>query len=332
MAITCSNCGALNPESATGCQLCGKALAHRMTQPESGLAERLRRATIPANQPETEPETELSAGKEIGSYIVERRLAIGEMSTVYLARHRELDRLVALKMLHPTLTTDDGFRQRFLHEGRIQSQLSHPNIAQLRDFIEQDGRYFLVVEYLSGGTLADKLTGHRSGFEPGTAVNLATQALAGLAYAHSRGIVHRNIKTANLMLDGAGRVKVTNFGIALATGNKRLTTTGVIGTYHYMSPEQIRTPAEVDLRADVYAMGIVLFELLTGRLPFDSSSAFEVMRAQVQDAPPAPREVRAGVDIRLDAIVLKALKKKPEDRYQSSADFNAALAVATPLP
>ncbi len=263
-------------------------------------------------------------GQEIGNWRIESKLGEGGMGTVYLARHKTLEMPVALKVLAHTLSRDDKFRERFIREARAQAQLRHPGIAQVMDFIEQGEDLFLVIEYLPGGTLAERLERNPK-ITPMTALSWTEQALSALDYAHQRGVIHRDVKPSNLMFDEAGRPKVVDFGIALTLDGRRLTTTGTLGTPHYMSPEQIRQK-DVDHRTDVYAMGVVLYELLAGRPPFDAASDFDVRLAQVSDPPKPLREQNPEIPEELEAIVLKALAKNPNERYAGCGEFARALA------
>jgi serine/threonine-protein kinase len=266
-------------------------------------------------------------GAEINNWTIEQKLGEGGMSEVWLARHKKLGTPAAIKFLHSTLTRDPNFRERFLKEARTQAQLHHPNIAQVMDFHDQNDRFLIIIEYLPGGSLADVIEKTRGPVETGRAVSWVRQSLEALDFAHQRGIIHRDVKPSNIMIDGHGRAKVMDFGIALVLGEQRMTSTGTaIGTPHYMSPEQILRPKEVDHRTDVYSMGIVLYELLTGKIPFDGDTDFIVKTAQVNDAPPPPRTINPQVPESLENIVMKALAKDADYRYVSCGEFARALA------
>ncbi len=268
----------------------------------------------------------MKIGRGIGNWVVERKLGEGGMGEVYLARHRTLDTEAVVKVLSELLTHDERFRARFLQEAQTQAQLGHPHIAQVLDFVEQGGEWFLVIEHLPGGTLGEVIE-RTDGLVPRSlAVGWARQALEALDLANQKGIIHRDVKPANIWLDAYDRVKVTDFGIAMVLGGKRLTTTGQpLGTPQYMSPEQIRHPTKVDHRADVYSMGIVLYELLTGRVPFDFAEDFDVREAQVNTKPLPPSTVNATIPPQLDGIVVKALAKDPNDRFAGCGEFAKAL-------
>jgi len=276
-------------------------------------------------------------GRRVGSWVLERELGRGGMGSVFLARHTSLATFAAVKVLSPGLESEDSFRQRFRREADLQVQLRHPNIARVLDYLEEDGHWFLVVEYLDRGSLADLLERTGSGVPRPQALTWMRQALAGLGYAHQKGIVHRDIKPANLLLNESGDMVVADFGIARADGGPSLTTTGIaIGTPQYMSPEQILTPEKIDHRSDIYSLGVVFYELLAGRKPFDSGSQFSILQAHVSEPPPPLREIDPGISSALEKVVMKALAKKPEDRYsdcQSMArDLDPAMEVTAPGP
>ncbi|MCG8459937.1 MAG: protein kinase, partial [Holophagales bacterium] len=261
-------------------------------------------------------------GQTIGSYVLESKLGEGGMGEVYLGRHQSLDTLAAVKVMAPAFSHDPRLHERFSREAKTQAQLRHPNIAQVLDHVEHDGRWFLVVEYMPNGTLEDALAQRHEPLETADALAWGRQALLGLDHAHERGIVHRDIKPANLLINERGEAAVTDFGIALEAGARRLTQTGVsIGTPEYMSPEQIRGAADLDRRTDIYSMGVVLYELLANRVPFHADSIFEVQRAQVSDPPPPLRTAAPQVPEALEAIVMRALAKDPDERYATCGEF-----------
>jgi serine/threonine-protein kinase len=243
------------------------------------------------------------------------------MGEVFEARHVSLNTRAAVKVLSPGLESEKSFRQRFQREAELQAQLRHPNVARVLDYLEDGGQWFLVVEYLERGSLGDFLARSEKVSRP-QALAWIRQALAGLGHAHAKGIVHRDIKPANLLLGDSGEIVVADFGIARGEGAPGLTTTGVaVGTPHYMSPEQIVTPERVDQRSDIYSLGIVLYELLAGRKPFDAASQFAVLQAQVSEPPPPLQAIDASIPPQLDAVVMRALSKKPEERYADCASM-----------
>jgi len=264
--------------------------------------------------------------KEIGSWIVEliekNKLGEGGMGEVYLARHNTLGSLAAIKLLPPALTNDQEFSKRFFEEAKTQARLKHSYIAQVIDCIAENGQLFLVMEYLEGGTLADVIEKNKSGIEEKQALKWIKQVLDALNYAHQNGVIHRDIKPTNIMLDKHRDAKVLDFGIALEMTADRKTKTGVsIGTPHYMSPEQIRTPKRVDHRIDVYSTSIVLYEMLTGKVPFDGNSDFDIREAQVRNNPLPLKQLNPNISPELEEIVLKGLAKDPNQRYSGCGEF-----------
>lgn len=265
-------------------------------------------------------------GRQIGSWIIEREMAEGGMGKVYLARHRFLNTRAAVKVLSTALARDPGFRERFFREAQTQAKLLHPHIAQVIDYIEQDGLFYLVIEYLAGGSLDDEIKKAGGAVDLARALRWIKQTLAALDYAHQQGVIHRDIKPSNIMLDSLGAAKVVDFGIALNMEGRRVTRTGLtLGTPHYMSPEQITRPRSLDHRTDVYSMGIVFYELLTGRVPFDGDTDFSVRAAQVNEPPASLRSLNPAIPPEVEGIVLKALAKDPAWRYSGCGEFARAI-------
>lgn len=248
-------------------------------------------------------------------------LGQGGMGMVYLARQPQLQRLVALKILSPELT-DTAFAGRFSREARSLARLNHSSIVNVFDFGQADRYYYLLMEYVEGANLREVI--QRQPPTPEEARRIVMEVCGALQYAHEEGIVHRDIKPSNILIDKKGRVKIADFGLAKLTGadqepNPALTT-AVMGTPHYMAPEQIETPGNVDHRADIYSLGVVLYEMLTGELPL---GRFE---------PPSVKN--PAVDVRLDNLVLRALEKNRERRFQQAGEVRAALetTIAPPAP
>ena len=265
-------------------------------------------------------------GLEIGSWKIESKLGEGGMGEVFLARHQSLGTVAAVKALFPILIHDPKLIERFSQEARTQAQLHHPNIARVIDFLQNEERWYLVIEYVSRGSLSDRLDVANGLLPIEQALRWGCQSLRALDHAHQKGIIHRDVKPSNLLLDEYDRIKVTDFGIARVVGNVRLTTTGEsLGTPQYMSPEQIRRPQSVDHRTDVYSMGLVLYEMLTGRVPFDSDSEFDIKQMQVAQAPRSPRELNEAVPEELSDLLLKALAKDPDDRFSGCGAFARAI-------
>ena len=258
-----------------------------------------------------------------GRYRLQRKLGSGGMADVWLAEDQELGRKVAVKLLHERYANDEQFVERFRREATHAAGLSHPNIVSIFDRGEAEGSYFIVMELVEGRTLKELIVSR--GFCPvPIAISYVRQILAALRYAHRNGVIHRDIKPHNVIVDSEGVVKVTDFGIARA-GVSQMTEEGaIIGTAHYLSPEQARG-APVDQTSDLYSAGIVLFELLTGEVPFTGDSPVEIAMKHLSETPPVPSELRPDVPADLDLLVVRALAKEPADRYQSAAAMDADL-------
>jgi formylglycine-generating enzyme required for sulfatase activity len=268
----------------------------------------------------------MEPGVAFGPWLLDKQLGVGGMGEVWLATHRVLATQIAVKILAPELTRDPRFRERFISEAKVQARLSHPHIAHVQDFLEEGGRFAILMELIPGGTVADAIDRARGPLPIEQTLKWAKQALDALDYAHQHGVIHRDVKPANLMLDGAGNVKVTDFGIAIALGAGRMTTTGrSIGTPQYMSPEQIMRPQSVDHRTDVYSMGIVLYEMLAGRVPFDADADYMLQRLHIEAPPPSLRSLNPLVPEWLESVVLQCLAKSPGDRFAGCASLAAAL-------
>jgi eukaryotic-like serine/threonine-protein kinase len=266
-----------------------------------------------------------------GRYRVERTLGQGGMAAVYLAHDSELDRAVAIKVLAEHLASDEAFRQRFLREARMAAKLSHPNIVHVYDQGEEDGQPFIVMEYVKGPTLSEELK--RTGpLPPARVVDLALQICGGLEHAHASGLVHRDIKPGNLLLREDGTVKIADFGIARAAQATRLTQIGsVLGTAAYLAPEQAAGET-VTAAADIYSLGCVLFELLTGRTPYVFESLPELVVKQREEAITPIRELRPDVPAELEAAVMRCLARGLEHRPASAAELAKELATGSPEP
>ncbi len=259
-------------------------------------------------------------------YEIHRRLARGGMAQVYLARDRSLDRPVAVKELVPEFAADPSFVERFRREAQAAANLSHPNVVGVYDWGAQDGTYFIVMEYVDGPSLSRVLRTDGP-FHPRRAAEIATEVAAGLGFAHSRGVVHRDVKPGNVLLTRSGQAKVTDFGIAraLSSPDEDLTQAGsVMGTATYFSPEQAQGLA-VDPRSDLYSLGVVLYELVTGRPPFTGDTPLAIAYKHVQDEPARPSTMISGLPVSLEAIIMKLMSKRPDDRYSTAEDLRADL-------
>lgn len=265
-----------------------------------------------------------------GRYRAMKRLGAGGMAEVWCAEDEVLGRRVAVKLLGGRYATDPEFHERFRREAQAAAGLTHPNIVGIFDRSEWEGTPYIAMELVDGQTLKELVT-ERGPLPPHIAVGLVEQILRALAYAHRRGIVHRDIKPQNVILDPEGEAKVADFGIARA-GNSEMTQTGaIVGTVQYLSPEQANGHP-VDRRSDLYSAGIVLYELLTGHVPFDGEAPVSIALKHVNERPVPPGQLRPGIPPALEAVVLRALEKDPNLRFQSAEEFIAALEQARLAP
>jgi len=258
-----------------------------------------------------------------GRYQILDRIGSGGMGDVYRAHDNELERVVALKLLLRRFSEDPEFVARFRREASAAAGLQHPNIVQIFDRGEWDGTYYIAMEYLPGRTLKQIVREHGP-LEPARAIEVLEQILMAARFAHERGIVHRDIKPHNVIVAEDGRVKVTDFGIALAGASDMTETGSIMGTAQYLSPEQAQGHP-VDARSDLYSIGIVLYELLTGTVPFDADSPVTIALKQVSEVPVPPGQLNPAVPPALDSVVMRALQKDPAARFQSAEEFLAAL-------
>ncbi|HUT73691.1 MAG TPA: protein kinase [Armatimonadota bacterium] len=259
-----------------------------------------------------------------GRYELGDEVGKGGMAITYRAHDIVLDRTVAVKVMREQFISDPDFVQRFRREAQAAASLSHENIASVYDSGADGGRHYIVMEYVEGENLEQRL--RREGpLDPATAIAIALQVVAALAAAHGRGIVHRDVKPHNILINTEGRVKVTDFGIAKAMSASSQTGTGTImGSVHYFSPEQARGDA-VGPQSDLYSLGIVLFEALTGRRPFEGENPVAVAHRQIYDQPPLPSEYRPHLPSELEGIILKCLEKSLARRYASAAELRGYL-------
>ncbi|HEY2631220.1 MAG TPA: Stk1 family PASTA domain-containing Ser/Thr kinase [Solirubrobacteraceae bacterium] len=256
-------------------------------------------------------------------YRVVARLGSGGMADVYLAEDNLLGRRVALKLLHHRFAEDQEFVERFRREASSAAGLSHPNVVAVFDRGEWNGTYYIAMEYLPGRSLKAVVREHGA-LSPGDAIDIVVQILLAARFAHKRGIIHRDIKPHNVILDEEGRAKVTDFGIARAGASDMTMTGSIMGTAQYLSPEQAQGYA-VSETSDLYAVGVVLYELLTGNVPFEGDSAVSIALKQVSVEPVPPSRINPEVSPALEAVVMRSLAKDPAARFASADDFIAAL-------
>ena len=276
----------------------------------------------------------IGVGATVGNYQVLQKIGSGAMGNVFLAHHPVIGKRVALKVIHPELASNEEMIARFFNEARAVTQIGHENIVDVQDFGQTpDGDSFIVMELLEGFSLGDKLK-HEGALSIPRATHIALQLADGLSAAHARGIIHRDLKPDNIFLIPRGGdpdfVKILDFGLAKLSGPSQAmshqTKTGsLLGTPHYMAPEQAENVKKVDHRADVYSLGCILFQMLTGRVPFPGEGFGEVLVRHVREPPPLPSRLNPAVPPALEKIVLHALAKKPDFRFASMDEFRAAL-------
>jgi eukaryotic-like serine/threonine-protein kinase len=267
----------------------------------------------------------MSQMRRIGQFEVQELLGEGGIGQVYAARDTVLDRMVAIKSLRAELLNDKSFVARFRGEAKNLALLSHPNITTLYTLLEEGGSLYMVMEMVRGQTLEAILEQRGAPFTTQEALAIVAQAADGLSYAHEMGIVHRDIKPANLILTSTGLLKIMDFGIARAQGTQRMTRDGsIVGTLAYMSPEQCRGQ-EVDGRTDQYSLGIVLYEMLTGKVPFEATTDYELMQAHINSPPEWPSRRVPGIAPHAEKALMKALSKKAHDRFPTLTAFKEAL-------
>src|SRR5881409_2720774 len=253
------------------------------------------------------------------------------MANVYLAEDQELGRRVAIKILNDRHAGDEQFVERFRREAKNAAGLSHPNIVSIYDRGTAEGTYYIAMEYLDGRSLKELIVS-RGPAPVKTSVEYARQILAAVGAAHKQGIVHRDIKPHNVLVGGEGRLKVTDFGIARSCASQMTEVGSIIGTAQYLSPEQARG-APVDQTSDLYSVGVVLYEMLTGQVPFTGDTPLEIAMKHLSEIPRPPSELRPEVPHDLDSVVLRVLAKDPAERYQSAEEMDADLdRVAEGLP
>jgi serine/threonine protein kinase len=271
----------------------------------------------------------LDIGETIGDYRIVDLLGVGGMGSVYRVQNTITDRIEAMKVLLPDLRSAPDLAERFGREIKIHAILEHPNIASLRTAFRVHNQLVMIMELVEGVTLERRL---RQGPIPlWLSVKWILQVLSALSYAHGLGIIHRDIKPGNIIITPANLVKLTDFGVASMAAERRLTRTGMaIGSLHYMSPEQVQA-GQLDVRSDIYSLGITFYEMLSGRRPFEGKSEYEVMRAHLEQEPPLLAMPNGSVPPPIAAAVSRAMAKQPADRFQTALEFKTILELAKPL-
>lgn len=274
-------------------------------------------------------------GNIVGNYRIQKKLGEGGMGAVFQGIDMMLEREVAIKVLRPELASQPQVVERFRSEAVTLAKLNHPNIATLYSFFRQGDDFFMVLEFVRGETL-DGILNSRGVMGCERAIPLFCQVLDGIDHAHRYGVIHRDIKPANMMLTDDGTLKVLDFGIARILGTARMTKAGhLIGTIEYMSPEQVKG-IDTDARSDIYSLGMLLYEMLTGRAPFQIENEFELMKAQVEQMPVSPRQLNPEIPEAVEAAIMHAIQKNPDERFQTAGQFrqtllSAGYSVSSPL-
>jgi eukaryotic-like serine/threonine-protein kinase len=269
------------------------------------------------------PATNLEVGKTVGDYEIVALLGHGGMGKVFKVRNVISDRVDAMKSLLSYGDGESEAAERFIREIKVLAKLEHPNITSFRTAFRVNEEVLMIMEYVEGSSLSRKLVHHR--LELWRAVDYACQVLSALSHAHQSGVLHRDVKPSNILIGPGDRVKLTDFGIASLTADPGLTITGgTVGTLYYMAPEQMKA-LPIDGRADLYSVGVTLYEMITGRVPFKGDSYYSVLKANLEQRPIPPNELVPDSPAELSAIVEKSLEKNPKDRFQTADEFRIAL-------
>jgi eukaryotic-like serine/threonine-protein kinase len=275
----------------------------------------------------------IEIGGTVGDYQVVELIGRGGMGKIFKVRNVISDRFEAMKVLLTDVGETPDLAERFLREIKVLASLEHPNIASLRTALRFEDHLLMIMELVEGATLDAKLREGKLGVWP--SIDIMCQTLAALGYAHQRGVIHRDVKPANILIAPSGLVKLTDFGIASKVGDVRLTATGMaLGSLYYMSPEQV-SAAPVDARSDVYSAGLTLYEAATGKRPIDGNSFYAIMKAQLEYKPIPPVELSPEIPTVLSRVIEKAIEKAPANRFQTADEFRSALlslSLAAPTP
>ena len=265
-----------------------------------------------------------AVGDTLGPYRIVERLGQGGMATVFKAYHANLDRYVAIKVLHPVFKEDPHFLERFKREAQIVAKLEHPNIVPVYDYADHQGHPYLVMKFIDGETLKTRM--RRAPLSLAEALHILGEVAEGLSFAHDRGVLHRDIKPSNIMLAEDDTPYITDFGLAriAQVGESTLSQDMLLGTPQYISPEQARGDKMLTPATDVYSLGVVLYEVVVGQVPFNADTPYAIVHAHIYKPLPRPSEVNPDVPPQVEAVLLRALTKEPEDRYQSAAEMMKA--------
>ncbi|TET42165.1 MAG: serine/threonine protein kinase, partial [Elusimicrobia bacterium] len=311
--MKCSKCNSKNPDTQQFCGECGTQL------PKS------EKFTLSITKTLETPKEKLTTGSTFaGRYQIIEELGQGGMGKVFKAHDTEIKEKVAIKLIKPEISADKNTIERFQNELKFTRKISHRNVCRMYDLNREEGSYYITMEYVEGEDL--KSTIRRIGQLPiGKTISLANQICEGLTEAHRLGVVHRDLKPSNIMLDKEGNVRIMDFGIARSLKTKGITGTGVmIGTPEYMSPEQVEGK-ETDQQSDIYSLGIILYEMLTGRVPFEGDTPFTIGMKHKGEVPKDPRELNAQIPEDLSRVILMCLEKEKANRYQSADDVRSEL-------
>jgi serine/threonine protein kinase len=312
MEVKCSNCGIENTQDSEFCKKCGTQIG----KPEA--------KSVPTQTLEAAKE-ELTTGSTFAErYQIIEELGRGGMGRVYKATDTKIKEKVALKLIKPEIASDKKTLERFGNELKIARKITHKNVGKMFDINDAEGTHFITMEYVSGQDLKGLI--RQSGqLGIGTALSIAKQVCEGLAEAHKVGVIHRDLKPSNIMIDREGSVRIMDFGIARSLKEKGITGAGVmIGTPEYMSPEQVEGK-EVDQRSDIYSLGVILYEMVTGRVPFEGDTALTIAVKHKTEEPKDPKELNSQLSEDLSKVILRCLEKDKDKRFQSAGEVRAEL-------